>query len=106
MIFLLFRLFALKVAPQSQLRHYLGSGENPCRARFAFIPIKLDATKEQSPMAVKFTFESQTEIYYMLKALNQTQWCVENGLLEMDRKSLKGFQTLRKKFADFALANP
>ena len=57
-------------------------------------------------MAVKFTFESQTEIYYMLKALNQTQWCVDNGLLEMDRKSLKGFQTLRKKFADFALANP
>ena len=57
-------------------------------------------------MAVKFTFESQTEIYYMLKALNQTQWCVENGLLEMDRKSLKDFQTFRKKFADFALANP
>ena len=69
-------------------------------------PIKLDTTKAKSPMAVKFTFESQTEIYYMLKALNQTQWCVENGLLEMDRKSLKGFQTLRKKFADFALANP
>ena len=57
-------------------------------------------------MAVKYTFESQTEIYYMLKALNQTQWCVEKGLLEMDRKSLKGFQRLRKKFADFALANP
>ena len=99
-------MFSLKVATQSHLHHYLGSGENPCRARFAFIPIKLDTTKEQSPMAVKFTFESQTEIYYMLKALNQTQWCVENGLLEMDRKSLKGFQTLRKKFADFALANP
>ena len=57
-------------------------------------------------MAVKFTFESQTEIYYMLKALNQTQWCVDKGSLEMDRKSLKGFQRLRKKFADFALANP
>ncbi|KZR74526.1 hypothetical protein PMIT1323_02490 [Prochlorococcus marinus str. MIT 1323] len=84
----------------------MGWGANPCHARFAFIPIKLDTTQEQSPMAVKFTFESQTEIYYMLKALNQTQWCVENGLLEMDRKSLKGFQTLRKKFADFALANP
>lgn len=99
-------MFSLKVATQSHLHHYLGSGENPWGARFAFIPIKLDTTKEQSPMAVKFTFESQTEIYYMLKALNQTQWCVENGLLEMDRKSLKGFQTLRKKFADFALANP
>ena len=99
-------MFSLKVATQSHPHHYLGWGENPYRTHFAFIPIKLDTTKEQSPMAVKFTFESQTEIYYMLKALNQTQWCVENGLLEMDRKSLKGFQTLRKKFADFALANP
>ena len=78
----------------------------PCRAHFSLIPIKLDTTNEQSTMAVKFSFESQTEIYYMLKALNQTQWCVDNGLLEMDRKSLKSFQTLRKKFADFALANP
>ena len=98
--------FYLKGTSQSHLHNYLGWCANPCRARFAFMPIKLDTTKEQSPMAVKFTFESQTEIYYMLKALNQTQWCVENGLLEMDRKSLKGFQTLRKKFADFALANP
>tara|TARA_B100000959_G_C14633517_1_gene481262 strand:- start:79 stop:252 length:174 start_codon:yes stop_codon:yes gene_type:complete len=57
-------------------------------------------------MAAKFTFSSQAEIYYMLKALNQTQFCIENGSLEMDRKSLKGFQSLRKKFADFALANP
>ncbi|ABM79492.1 Hypothetical protein P9303_27621 [Prochlorococcus marinus str. MIT 9303] len=98
--------FSLKVASQSHLHNYLGWCANPCRARFVLIPIKLDTTKAKSPMAVKFTFESQTEIYYMLKALNQTQWCVENGLLEMDRKSLKGFQTLRKKFADFALANP
>ncbi len=57
-------------------------------------------------MAVKFTFSSQAEIYYMLKALNQTQFCIENGSLEMDRKSIKGFRSLRKKFADFALANP
>ncbi len=53
-------------------------------------------------MALKFTFESQAEIYYMLKALNQTQWCLENGLLEMDRKSLKGFKLFREKFAEFA----
>ena len=98
--------FSLKVTTKSHLNHDLRWGAGACRTRFAFIPIKLETIKEKSPMAVKFTFESQTEIYYMLKALNQTQWCVENGLLEMDRKSLKGFQTLRKKFADFALANP
>jgi len=55
---------------------------------------------------MKFTFESHSEIYYMLKALNETHSAIEKGQVGMiNDESRKRFDSLRFKFQEFALAN-
>ena len=55
---------------------------------------------------MKFTFESQSEIYYMLKALNETHAAIENGHVGLiNDQTRQEFDSLRDKFQDFVLAN-
>ena len=55
---------------------------------------------------MKFTFESQSEIYYMLKALNETHTAIENGHVGLiNDQTRKEFDSLRDKFQDFVLSN-
>ncbi len=55
---------------------------------------------------MKFTFASHSEIYFMLKALNETHSAIEKGQVGMvNDESREGFDSLRNKFQEFVLAN-
>lgn len=55
---------------------------------------------------MKFTFASHSEIYFMLKALNETHSAIEKGQVGMvNDESRERFDSLRDKFQEFVLAN-